>query len=140
MFRKSLILMPLLLVVLVAACSDDGDENPTGPGGGGNGDTISFAGQIRPIITTRCATIICHGSMPGTGNLFMGSGSWAEMINASGNNGRIIEPGNSIASPLYTKTTSTPPFGGRMPEGGPFLSLDQQEAIMKWIEQGALDN
>lgn len=130
--------MPLALLVL--ACSDDGDDNPTGSNGSGNGDIISYASQVMPIITTRCATLSCHGSQPGTGNLFMGNATWAEIINAMGDNGRIIEPGNSIASPLYTKTTSNPPFGARMPQGRAPLSAAQQEAIMKWIDQGAKDN
>jgi len=107
---------------------------------------VSFASQVRPLLQTSCAKSgFCHGSLstPG-GGLYLGTTvTYTTVINATGNNtgGLVVQPGNSAASTLYTKTTATPPFPSQMPQDGPpYLSLTNQGLIRDWIDQGAQDN
>lgn len=136
----------LVLALLLGACSDEGD-NPTGPAGGGGGggtgnDSVSFAMVVRPILTANCAVAPCHGTGYSQNGMTLGDATYAEVMAASGNGtgGPIVVAGNSAQSTLYTKTTDSPPFGVRMPAGRSPLTLDQQQAIADWIDQGALDN
>ena len=133
-----------LLLVISAGCSDSGSPTDGGGNGGGNGgttDTVSFANDVRPILVASCAISACHGSAPIQGGLNMGSATWAQIRAASGNiGGTIVVAGNASSSTLYTKTTSSRPFGSQMPFGEAALSSAQQIAIRDWINQGALDN
>jgi hypothetical protein len=95
---------------------------------------------VRPILVNRCAVAGCHGSGFTNGGMTMGTVSYIMIISASGDHGAIVVPGNSASSPLYTKTTSTPPFGARMPFGQTALSSVDQLKIRDWIDEGANDN
>lgn len=140
---KPLVLVGLILAALAVGCSDDGDS-PTSPSNNNNNnttDTVSFSSDISPILSSRgCLGSGCHGTPGGSGGLTMGSGSYAAVINASGDNGDIIVPGNANTSNLYLKVTASPPFGSRMPLSGTPLTDDQINSIRDWINQGALDN
>jgi len=126
-------------ILMALACADYGNA-PIGPGGGGI-DSVSFAADIRGTLIASCAKVDCHGSGIIQGGLLLGTVSWNEIINASGNHGQIIVVGNAAGSNLFTKITASAPFGSRMPQDGPpFLSLEAQTAIRNWIDQGALDN
>lgn len=150
MKAKLLLTTTLLLLFLIASCSDEGDDNPTAPTGGANNvdtltDTISFAASIRPIVNATCATISCHGSAGGQGGLAFGSTSpsHATITSVVGSNGRFVMAGSSATSTFYLKVITNvpnPPGGARMPQGGPFLTTSQQNAVKTWIDQGALDN
>jgi hypothetical protein len=99
---------------------------------------VSFASDVQPILTSQCAS--CHSTAT-SGGLNMGNPiSWSGVRNGSGDHGSIVIAGNATASNLYLKVTSTPPFGVRMPQGGPFLSTTDQEKIRRWINEGALNN
>lgn len=146
MTAKLILVASLLLVVLVASCSDSGDDSPTGSNGGTTPpDTVSFAATISPLINSRCATSSCHGSASGQGGLVLGSTSpsHATIVSVSSPNGRFVIPGNSGGSNFYLKVipnVPTPPGGPRMPLTGGFLTTAQQTAIRNWIDQGAMDN
>ena len=101
---------------------------------------VSFAANVRPILTGNCAVSGCHGSGSTSGGMTMGSATWSEIRAASGLNGVIVIAFNANSSNLYLKTTLTPPFGSRMPFGRTPLTIEQQEAIRDWISQGALNN
>lgn len=113
------------------------DNDPTG---------ISFAGQVKPILMGSCAN--CHAFGQSYGGFSMGDLSYSAVINAKGPNtfvlygdSLVVKPGNSAQSTLYTKTTSSPPFGGWMPFGNPNpLDTALSNRIKSWIDQGALDN
>ncbi|MGH8014705.1 MAG: hypothetical protein ACREBV_00760 [Candidatus Zixiibacteriota bacterium] len=124
-------------VLIALACADYGDP-PTGPDPSPPIDTVSFAAEIHDTLAFRC---VCHAAEFAEGGLSMGDFSWSSMRAATGPNGPIIIPGDGSSSNFYLKTTSTPPFGARMPQDAlPFLSLETQAVIRDWIDQGALDN
>jgi hypothetical protein len=144
---RNLLLTSLMLVLLVAACSDSGDDgNPAGPGTGTPlPDTVSFSTTIRPLVASRCALPACHGSASGQGGLAFGgtNPSHATVVSANGSHGSFVVAGNSSASNFYLKVipnVPNPPGGARMPASGGFLTTDQQNAIKRWIDQGAMDN
>lgn len=102
-------------------------------------DGVSYVADVRPIITNNgCLGSSCHGGA--AGGLNMGSATYAQVRNGSGDHGAIIAPGNAANSNLYLKLTATPPFGSRMPLGFPALSTTEINKIRDWIDQGALDN
>jgi hypothetical protein len=57
-----------------------------------------------------------------------------------GDHGPAISPGNGDESVLVEKLRPSPPFGSRMPLGGPFLSDTTIGIIRRWIKEGAKDN
>ena len=103
------------------------------------GSDISFSATVQPVFTTNCGTGFCHGTGSGQGGFVMGDFSASTYRGASGSNGAVLQIGNAGASNLYLKTTSTPPFGSRMPLGGQ-LSVADQQKIRDWINQGAQSN
>jgi hypothetical protein len=128
----------LILSVVSLGCADLGDKTV---GNGNSTTTVSFTNDIRPILTTvGCTMPGCHGTLPASGNMLLGNADYATVRNAAGDHGTIIVPGNAAVSNMYLKTTSTPPFGARMPFGGPYLSTAEQLLIRDWINEGALDN
>ena len=53
----------------------------------------------------------------------------------------IVVPGRPCDSVLVQKISGSPPFGARMPLGGPpYLSEDEQQLVRDWIAEGARDN
>lgn len=102
---------------------------------------VSYAADIQPILSSRCAIPVCHGAGWSSGGYTMGGGApYTTVRNAVGLHGPIIVAGNASTSNLYLKTTIIPPFLTRMPFGGPFLSDAEQALIRDWINQGAMDN
>ena len=45
-----------------------------------------------------------------------------------------ITPGDHAKSLIYKKISSTPPYGNRMPKGGPYMSDSELATIAKWID------
>ena len=136
-WRLILVALPLLM----AACSDSGDS-PTSPNTGNGGttvDTVSFATDVRPILSANCAVAGCHGTGSTSGGMTLGAATWANVMAASGDHGAIVQS-TSATSNLYLKVTSSPPFGSRMPAGRAPLTNAQIAAIRDWIDQGAQDN
>jgi hypothetical protein len=105
---------------------------------------VSFVTQVKPLLQGSCAKLgFCHGGAF-AGGLFLGVPvTYAAVVDATGNStgGKVVVPGSSATSTLYTKTTASPPFSSQMPQDGPpFLNLTQQALIRDWIDQGAQDN
>lgn len=137
----------LLLVLMIASCSDEGDDNPIGSnnGGGTIPDTVSYASTIEPIILGICASGLCHGSATGQGGLAFGNPnpSHATITSVMGSTGRFVTPGSSATSNFFLKigpSVPNPPGGARMPQGSDSLTTVLQDAVRDWIDQGALDN
>ena len=94
---------------------------------------ISFRSDVLPIFQ-RHGCLSCHG---GTNNLFVGT---VPQLLAGGLNGPAVTPGNANESLIIRKTSTTPPFGDRMPQGGPYLPDSTTQVLRTWINQGAKDN
>ncbi len=121
----------------------DGDGN----GGGAQGDTISFALDVQPILTTFCST--CHR----VGGLADARGIALRLTEQEALDGLIggmsvqdpslafVVPGDSSASLLFQKISGDdPPVGNRMPFSQAPLSSNQIAIIRDWIDQGAMLN
>jgi len=92
--------------------------------------TLSYSANISPILQ-RYGCAGCHG---GSGGLFVGS---VTQLQTGGFHGPAIVVGNGAGSNIIKKLSSTPPFGDRMPQGGPYLPDSTIQVIKAWIDQGA---
>lgn len=97
-------------------------------------DTLSFHADVIPIFTASCSIYACHsGSLP-TGNLNLEPSQAYEELTRPGSG--YVNTGNPTHSILYSmlisKTQPMPPDGK--------LDPCQIETILRWIEQGALNN
>ena len=133
--RRSLLSVPVfLLLILAEGCRDLGTEPattpPLPPGAGG---TITFSHHVLPIFQAYgCPG--CHG---GTAGLTVTS---VAQLLSGGLHGPAVAPGNPDSSLLVKKISPSPPFGDRMPQGGPYLPDTTIAVIRSWIKEGAPDN
>jgi hypothetical protein len=90
-------------------------------------ETDGFSAGAQKVIFSRC--VGCHAG----GNSEQGFGfiDKPDLLIANG----YVVPGSAETSKLYTKTTTTPPFGAQMPFGGPYLYDDEKAAIAEWINE-----
>ena len=128
---------PALFVFLfLSGCSDLGN-NPVStdvstPDPPATGD-VSFSGRILPLFQQYgCAG--CHG---GNGGLTVGS---VAQLLQGGAHGPAVVAGKPESSTLALKISASPPFGDRMPQGGPYLPDSTIQIIRLWITQGAKNN
>ena len=150
-FKTRTVIYSLTLLTIVAGCGgvtmppgggDNGNSN-----GGSNGDTISFARDVQPILTTFCAT--CHVE----GGLADFRGIALRLTEAEALDGLIggmsvqdpslafVVPGASASSLLFLKISMPdPPVGNRMPFELAPLEDDEIAIIREWIDQGAAAN
>lgn len=95
---------------------------------------VDYASQIQPIFSSYCTS--CHGGQNG-----VTLSSYEAVINSIGQQygTNIVVPGDADASPLVDKiSNSNPEYGVRMPQNGPpYLSPDQINLIVAWINEGA---
>ena len=95
--------------------------------------TVSFQNNVIPVFE-RFGCYDCHG---GTNGLYVQT--VADLLKG-GVNGPAIVPGDANSSLIMKKMSPVPPFGDRMPQGGPYLSDSIRAVIASWITQGAKDN
>ncbi len=140
-----------LVIATVAACALKPDVGPLLAGSCDDTDTnpdvsVSFSAQIRPLITRSVGGCSCH--LPGASgptNAIQISGldlsSFASLRAGGVTSGtRIVIPMMPCESVLYQKLDNTPPFGNRMPLGGPFFTADELALVHDWIAEGGADN
>ena len=102
---------------------------------------MSFATDIQPIFTSRCAG--CHGGARPAGSLPLGAGqSYNALVNqTSGCGGQIlVKPGDAPNSYLYKKLVGGGICGNVMPSGPGSLPQADIDKIRRWICQGAKNN
>jgi hypothetical protein len=140
------------LVLGLSACSLEPDVGPPLAGACSNADTdpelaISFRAQIRPLIARSIAGCSCHlpaAAGPGLGTQLSGLDlSSLSSLRAGGFNsgGQAVVASEPCASVLYQKVFEAPPFGSRMPLGGPpFWTAEELALLHDWIAEGAADN
>ncbi|MEO6132323.1 MAG: hypothetical protein ABIQ02_10780 [Saprospiraceae bacterium] len=127
----------LTLIVLIAltgtfsACTYDNQEDI---GCTGVPESISFSADVLPIFRSSCSTVSCHSGVEPTGNLNLENGVAYEQLTRVGSG--YINTDFPNHSKLYTQLNS---LALPMPPAG---KLDQCsiDYILKWIEQGALNN
>jgi hypothetical protein len=102
---------------------------------------VSFEDDIWPILA-RCS---CHD--PAADETFGIDESGLQItsygtLRLGGDNtgSRIVIAGNPCDSIMLQKLSETPPFGERMPNGGPYLTLAERTLLADWIVEGAKDN
>ena len=139
-------------IVLWISCRGDG----VGLTESGDLPSTGFAAQIQPIFDANCTR--CH--FPGGPGFLPTGGDQNNGLDLTRGNshGRLVNqptffvpdvpprwrvlPGEPDSSYIIQKIVSdSPKFGGRMPEDGPpFLSQNQVQLIIDWIEEGAQNN
>jgi len=126
----------MLAILLIGGCSDKGND-PTSanqqPSPPPVTQDVSFQSQIRPIFQQRG----CDGCHGGNGGLFVQT---VAQLLQGGSHGSAIVPGKADSSNLIKKLSPNPPFGDRMPQGGPYLPDSTIQIIRTWINQGAKNN
>ena len=113
--------------------------------GSGAGDVAvanpSFAHDVQPIFTARCAVTGCHVT-PTQANLGLvltdEATSYGNLVNVPSvefPSALRVVPGSSATSYLMSKLDA-----GEMPKQGPMLSQGTRDTIRNWIDQGAPRN
>ena len=93
---------------------------------------LLFTHLIQPILNTKC--ISCHNESKAKGGLVI---TTYQGIQQGGDNGKVIIPGKSMESSLFSRTTllhDNPKF---MPPKGTPLSYGEMKLIEWWINTGA---
>ena len=137
-------LVALAAAAFLSACSDL-DVKPLPTVGSDPGDPAiadpSFAADIQPIFTARCALAGCHIT-PTQANLGLeltdAPTSYRNLVGVpSGDSPEFnrVEPGDSASSYIMFMLDF-----GDMPKNGPMLSQGTRDTIRNWIDQGAQNN
>jgi hypothetical protein len=85
-----------------------------------------FSPEVANIIIKKCTP--CHAG--GKSEKGLGYIDKPALLIANG----YITPGDSAGSLLYKKVSATPPYGDRMPKGGPYLNDAQLAIVANWID------
>ena len=93
-----------------------------------------FESRIRPLLVENC--LECHGEDPDElkGGLNLAS---ADGLRRGGESGKVVVPGDPMASPLYRAVTYVDQEFAMPPRGR--LSKSEIQSIREWIEMGAPD-
>jgi hypothetical protein len=149
--RSRTALVAAALAVL-GACALEPDVGPLLAGTCKNADRnpdarVSFTNDIRPLFNRMTGGCGCHmpsAAGPGTGTQLSGLdlSSLASLRAGGASSGsRIVVAGEPCSSILYLKVEQAPPFGSRMPLGGPpFFSDEEEDLLHDWISEGANNN
>jgi len=107
------------------------------------GTSSTLSGNVQPIFTASCATIITCHTEGGQGGVVLQAGlAYAEIFEVFSLQDPTkfyVDPFNAPQSYLFNKIEGTG-VGTQMPLGAPPLPQDQQDAIRNWILEGAVDN
>jgi hypothetical protein len=135
---RSIVGLLAVTALVLAGCSDMGSvaagpdtSNSTPPPP--SGQDLSFRTQISPIFQ-RYGCNGCHG---GSGGLTVQTVS---QLLQGGLHGPAVIAGKADTSNLIRKLLPDPPYGDRMPQGGPYLPDSTIQTIKLWINQGAKNN
>jgi mono/diheme cytochrome c family protein len=95
-------------------------------------ERVDFSSDIQPLLAKRC--VACHG--PDTQEAGLRLDGQAGATRALDSGARAIVPGDSAASEILARITSTDP-DVQMPPEGARLTPAQVESLKRWINQGA---
>ena len=119
-----------ILVWLFALASAKADAL-AGEETGANAQTIVYQRDIKPLLRSRC--VACHGPVNQEAGLRLDA---ARLIVAGVDDGPVITIGQSAASRLLQRVTSTDP-AERMPPKGAVLTEREVQLLRGWIDAGA---
>jgi hypothetical protein len=113
--------------------------------GGGNGGPATLTELQNDIFTPSCDSFGCHNADSARAGLILVAGmSFEQLVNVPSTQMSQfdrVEPGDPENSYLVKKLRGDGDIsGGRMPEGGPFLSDAQIARVISWINAGAQNN
>lgn len=140
-FIYSVVLAALFMLVLYACRHEILNPGTAGGGTGGGGgnplpvsncnpDTVYFANQVMPIISSNCTMSGCHDNITHADGVNLTT--YTQII-------KYVKPGNPGGSKLYTVLNKS--GGDRMPPPPKAaLTAEQKALIQKWINQGAKNN
>jgi len=94
---------------------------------------VSLANDVQPIFNDDCSIGGCHD---GTEDLDLRTGNSRQSLLDQGD----LDLGNPTNSILYKRIIKQPGQSGFMPDGGSALPSGEINLILKWIQDGALDN
>ena len=109
---------------------------------------VSFAADIQPIFTQRCATVGCHDTASQVLGLNLSAGAaYAHLVQVPSQEDpsqNYVESGAPDRSYLFRKLTGAPGISGsRMPLSNPTY-FDQNPVLLglvrQWIREGATNN
>jgi len=112
--------------------SDPNAPPPPDVGRPSGEETVSFAGDIAPILIANCTG--CHGATQGSAQLRMHT---ILGLLTGGASGAVVEPGKPEESLLLAKLRGTAPDGQRMPLRRAALEPADINRIETWIREGA---
>jgi hypothetical protein len=93
------------------------------------------------LLQVDCVSSACHSAASAQGGLDLASPNVAARlvgVHAQGG-GLLVDPADPAMSVLYTKLTSTPPFGAQMPLLGQPLDDAMMACVLTWISQQRVD-
>jgi hypothetical protein len=91
---------------------------------------ISFAKDVLPVLQSRCVS--CHGGERTSKGLNLNA---YDSLMTGSQNGAVIVPGDASNSLLVQLIQN-----GKMPKRGPKLTPGELQALLDWINAGALNN
>lgn len=137
--------LAILLLILFSThvwtdqVDDQAEEGPSGKASTGEGkrerkgDSVSFAGEIKPILREKCSH--CHNAETLPKQVSFESRKLAFSPNHLGQ--LYFNPGNPEES-LIMKSLNHPEFHEKkMPMVGPAPTRDEIELLKRWIKEGA---
>ncbi len=139
----------LLMVTVLAGCSDDPTSPPTRvPGSGppviGSTAAPTFSSDVQEVFERRgCTASSCHGAGAVFDLDLRRGNAYGHLvrIRAFGDTTRIrVIPGDAENSYLIVKLENRQTAGRQMPLGGAPLSTTDLKTIRRWIQDGAVNN
>ncbi len=109
----------------------------------GSGSGLSFTNDVQPILNMGCALSGCHRPpSPSSGfdqSTYAGLRAGGQKFGTA-----VIVAGDSSSSRIIQTLRGTAPGLGRMPYGGPWVSIGVPDSLVmtlaRWIQEGALNN
>jgi hypothetical protein len=117
--KKYLFTSCIVLLFFILSCKKESGGGGSDGGVQINCSTVTFSGNIAPLIASRCATSGCHDASSTNGP------------------GPLINHASIFASRLSIQSAVN---ANRMPQGGPALSAEDKARIKCWIDAGAPNN
>jgi hypothetical protein len=112
------------------------------------GHDVSFMNDVLPLLDRPGSEGGCSCHMPTSMRPFaieltgldLGSPQTIRRGGKTSGSENVV-PGDPCASILLQKVGPAPPFGARMPQGGPpYLTPGERDLIADWVAEGARDN